>query len=99
MTDDPNIEGAEELEDAAGADEAADLDDAELEAAAERAKLEVDDEEAGVPVEDLDDLEDEAVEAPAALAPGRTGLEPTVRGPRARSPKPAEHVAYAVDPA
>jgi len=95
MTDDPNarpddldaeaVDGGEITDD--------DLDDAELEAAAERAKLEVDDEDDGSEVDDIG-----GVEAAPVLAPGGTRLEPDVRGPRIRGPKPAEHTPYAVDP-
>jgi hypothetical protein len=109
MTDDPSstpgdLEDEAASEDAADVaavaapedvepDEAQDLDDAELEAAAERAKLEVDAEDEGLDVENLD-----GIEAAPILAPGAPQIEPSVRGPRARGPKPAEHVAFAIDP-
>jgi len=95
MTDDPNAQpedlDAEAVDGGDVTDD--DLDDAELEAAAERAKLEVDDEDGEGEVDDLG-----GVEAAPLLAPGGTRLEPEVRGPRLRGPKPAEHTPYAVDP-
>jgi hypothetical protein len=100
MTDDPNAQPEDldaEAVDAPAVDAGDatddDLDDAELEAAAERAKLEVDDEAGGADVDDFG-----GVEAAPLLASGGARLEPEVRGPRPRGPKPAEHTPYAVDP-
>jgi hypothetical protein len=113
MTDDPNLDpnglpADEEPEEAlsteamdadvgaieAGGEAADDLDAAQLEAAAEGAEEEIEDE-----AEDDTTVEEEGgIEAAPVLAPGGRRLEPEVRGPRVRGPKPARTV-FAVDPA
>jgi hypothetical protein len=80
----------------AGGEAADDLDAAQLEAAAEGAEEEVEDEGEA----DAETLVEEegGIEAAPVLAPGGRRLEPEVRGPRVRGPKPARTV-FAVDPA